>query len=50
MVNIHMLRTKLKVLDVSFGSGTGNLCFMVVFKFKVPGISYILQFCSVPLK
>lgn len=44
MVNIHMLRTKFKVLDISYGGGTGNLFFMVLFKFKVPGISYILQF------
>lgn len=25
MVNVQMLRAKLKVLDVSYGTGTGNL-------------------------
>lgn len=48
MVNIHMLRTKWKVLDASYGTGTGNLCYIIVFKFKVPVHSAIL-FCAIQI-
>ena len=31
MVTIQALREKLKILDVSYGTGTGNLCNQVIF-------------------
>lgn len=43
-----MLRTKWKVLDASYGTGTGNLCYIIVFKFKVPVHSAIL-FCAIQI-
>jgi carotenoid cleavage dioxygenase len=31
MVNMQLLRAKLKVVDVSYGHGTGNLCYVIIY-------------------
>jgi len=45
MVIIQILREKLKILDVSYGTGTGKLCNVTLCQIQNPRIFFfILQF------
>lgn len=42
MVNMQMLRAKLKVVDVSYGHGTGNFCYVVFCQIQAPRIFFYI--------
>jgi hypothetical protein len=42
MVNMQLLRAKLKVVDVSYGHGTGNLCYVIIYQIEAPRILFYI--------